>query len=115
MFMIISINDKVFNVKVCDTPEKQMKGMQNKTFDGSFDGMIFFMDGNYQSFWMKNCIVSLDILIIKDDIITKIHHECPPCNKLDCPSYHGTGNIVLELPGGMCQRLGIIEGDYVEI
>jgi uncharacterized membrane protein (UPF0127 family) len=113
--MIVNIGNNKFNVKVCDTPKEQREGMQHKTFDGSFDGMLFIMNGDYQSFWMKDCIVSLDIIMIEDDTITKIHHNCPPCRKSDCRSYHGKGNIVLELPGGKCKELGIIEGDHVNI
>ena len=113
--MKVNIGNNEFNVKVCVTPKQQKEGMQHKTFDGSFDGMLFPMKGNHQSFWMKDCIVSLDIIMIEDDTITKIHHDCPPCRKPDCPSYHGTGNIVLELPGGTCKKLGIFEGDYVDI
>lgn len=113
--MKVNIGNNEFNVKVCETPKQQKEGMQHKTFDGSFDGMLFPMKGNHQSFWMKDCKVSLDIIMIEDDTITKIHHECPPCKKLDCPSYHGKGNIVLELPGGTCKKLKIIEGDYVQI
>lgn len=113
--MKVNIGNNQFIVKVCDTPESQKEGMQNKTFDSWFDGMLFLMKGNYQSFWMKDCTIPLDIIMIEDDYITKIHHKCPPCKRIDCPSYHGRGNIVLELPGGMCKQLGIVEGDYVEI
>lgn len=112
--MNISINENNFNVKVCSTPLEQKKGMQGIVFDGSFDGMIFPMKGKYQSFWMKDCLVSLDIIMIDDNIISRIHHKCPPCSKVDCPSYHGEGNLVLELPGGTCKLLGIVEGDLVE-
>lgn len=113
--MKVNIGNNEFNVKVCETPKQQKEGMQHKTFDKSFNGMLFPMKGNHQSFWMKDCEVSLDIIMIEDDTITKIHHNCRPCKNHDCRSYHGRGNIVLELPGGTCKKLGIIEGDYVQI
>jgi uncharacterized membrane protein (UPF0127 family) len=113
--MIINIGNSDFNVKVVFSKKDTSNGMMGKRFDKTFNGMLFLMSDGQHGFWMKDCIVSLDIIMIEDDTITKIHHKCPPCRKPDCPSYHGTGNIVLELPGGTCKKLGIIEGDYVEV
>ena len=63
---------------------------------------------------MKNCIQNLDIIIIKNNVIVNIHHNCPPCHDEECSSYCGNGNIVLEINGGDCERLGIEPGDIVE-
>jgi uncharacterized membrane protein (UPF0127 family) len=60
---------------------------------------------------MKNCIIPLDIIIIKNNVIVNIHHDCPPCEGDMCGSYCGNGNIVLEIEGGSCESLGILEGD----
>jgi uncharacterized membrane protein (UPF0127 family) len=63
---------------------------------------------------MKNCIQNLDIIIIKNNVIVNIHHNCPPCQGDNCGSYCGNGNIVLELAGNSCENLGIEAGDTVE-
>jgi uncharacterized membrane protein (UPF0127 family) len=110
----IKINDNSFNVKVLSENKSQMIGMMNKTFDETFDGMLFLMGGKKQCFWMKNCIIPLDIIMIKNDVIVNIHHNCPPCMDDDCSSYCGNGNIVLELKGGTCEELGIESGDLIE-
>jgi uncharacterized membrane protein (UPF0127 family) len=88
--------------------------MMGRRFDSTFDGLLFLMGGDKQSFWMKNCIIPLDIIIIRNNVIVNIHHDCPTCNDDDCPSYGGNGNIVLELEGGTCDYLGIEAGDVVE-
>lgn len=111
--MRVKINKNIFNVKTLIDKKSQSKGMMGKKFVG-FEGLLFLMGGEEQCFWMKNCIIDLDIIIIKNNTITKIHHECPPCINKECPSYCGLGNIVLELPGGTCLDLGIEEGDFVE-
>jgi uncharacterized membrane protein (UPF0127 family) len=112
--MIVKIGNNTFNVKTLTDPKQQKKGMMGRKFDDSFDGLLFLMGGKKQCFWMKNCIIPLDIIIIKNNVIVNIHHDCPPCLDDDCPSYCGNGNIVLELDGGSCEYLGIEPGDSVE-
>jgi uncharacterized membrane protein (UPF0127 family) len=112
--MKVKINDNVFNVKTLIDKKSQSIGMMGKTFDSSFDGLLFLMGGKKQCFWMKNCIIPLDIIMIKNNVIVNIHFDCPPCESDDCPSYCGNGNIVLELEGGTCDILNIQPGDSVE-
>jgi uncharacterized membrane protein (UPF0127 family) len=111
--MKLSINDHKFKVKVQTSPEETQEGMMNKKFNKTFNGMLFVMKNQEHGFWMKNCIIPLDIIIIKNNVVVNIHHNCPPCIEDDCPSYCGNGNIVLELQGGTCDRLGISAGDTI--
>jgi uncharacterized membrane protein (UPF0127 family) len=111
--MKLSINDNIFKVKVQTSPKETQEGMMNKTFDKTFNGMLFVMKNQEHGFWMKNCIIPLDIIIIKNNVVVNIHHNCPPCIEDDCPSYCGNGNIVLELQGGTCDRLGISAGETI--
>lgn len=112
--MKVKINENIFNVKTLVDKKSQAIGMMGKRFDATFDGLLFLMGGKKQCFWMKNCIIPLDIIIIKNNVIVNIHSDCPPCNDDDCPSYCGRGNIVLELEGGSCEDLNIQPGDSVE-
>ena len=110
--MKVKINKNIFDVKTLVDKKSQEIGMMKKTFDG-FDGLLFLMGGKTQCFWMKDCIVDIDIIMIQNNTITKIFHDCPPCKHEVCLSYCGKGNIVLELPGGTCNKLGIKKGDDV--
>lgn len=113
--MKVKINDNIFKIKTLIDKKSQSIGMMEKTFDRSFNGLLFLMGGKKQCFWMKNCIIPLDIIIIKNNVIVNIHHDCPPCeDDFDCPSYCGNGNIVLELAGGTCEELNIQFSDWVE-
>ena len=112
--MKVKINQNIFNIKTLIDKKSQRIGMMGKRFDSTFDGLLFLMGGKIQCFWMKNCIIPLDIIMIKNNVIVNIHHDCPPCNDDDCPSYCGRGNIVLELEGGTCEYLNIQPGDSVE-
>lgn len=112
--MNVKINDNVFKVKVLTDQKSQSIGMMGKTFDDEFQGLLFLMGGDKQCFWMKNCIIPLDIIMIRNNVVVNIHHNCPPCEEEFCPSYCGNGNIVLELDGGSCEQLNIEAGDTVE-
>jgi len=111
MFMKLMVDDNIFKVKLAVSPESIKKGMMFQEFDESFDGMYFIMPRtSNHCFWMKNCIIPLDVLMINDNIITKIYHNCPPCDTEECVTYCGFGNKAIELPGGTCKSLGIKEG-----
>jgi hypothetical protein len=114
--MKIKINQYKIKVKVVSSPDEISKGMMNKKFNGDYLGMFFFLTPGKQSFWMKNCIIPLDIIFIgNDDTIVKIHHNCPPCDSDDCKHYTcDNADKCLELPGGLCQTWGIGEGDLVK-
>jgi len=113
--MLVNINGNPFEVKLAVTPYAIREGMMGKRFDENFQGMLFLMPnvGNH-CFWMKNCLIPLDILYIEEDRISKIHSNCEPCRDEDCTSYCGYGSKVLELAGKTCEELGIKEGDTVE-
>ena len=110
MYMELSINRKTIPVEVMETPSQKSLGMMGrKKLNG---GMLFnFPDVREQSFWMKNCIIPLDIIMLVDNKVTKIHYNCPPCTTNPCENYKGIGNKVLELNGGECKKLGIKVGD----
>lgn len=112
--MNITINDNRFKVKTVFSKKDTQKGMMNRKFDNTFNGMLFIMTGNEHCFWMKNCIINLDIVFIKNNRISKIHHNCPPCKTKDCKNYCGAGDLILELKGGTCVNLDITEGDMLE-
>ena len=111
--MKVKIRNNKFKVKVMDTPSSRTEGMQGKKFNEYFDGMLFLMETSSNCFWMKGCIISLDIIFINDNVITKIFEKCPPCYVDDCPSYCAKGSILLEVESGTCSKLGIQKGDGV--
>jgi len=114
--MKVIINDETFNVKTLIDEKSQSIGMMGKTFDETFDGLLFLMGSKKQCFWMKNCIIPLDIVFINDDMtIQHIQKHCPPCSSNDCEHYSGNGKYVLELAGGTCDECGIENGQKIKI
>ena len=111
--MKISIKNYEFDVEVMVSPKDIQKGMMGRVFTPHFNGMLFIMNESEHCFWMKNCVIPLDIIFIKNDVIQKIHHNCQPCIKKDCNNYCGYGELVLELPGNDCKIKNINEGDKI--
>lgn len=111
--MKLSINGNIFKVKIQTSPEETQEGMMFKKFDKTFNGMLFVMKNQEHCFWMKNCIIPLDIIFIDSNTITKIHHNCSPCTTDECVNYCGEGDIILEIMGGTAKKLGLQIGDEV--
>jgi len=112
MYIYTYINKNIFKTKVLREPEEIRQGMMGKRFT-RFDAALFVMNRSQSSFWIKNCIIPLDVVFVHNGIITKIYHSCPPCNKEPCENYVGKGEFVLELEGGTCKRLNIKPKDKV--
>jgi len=113
MDMIISLKNNKFKVKTVFSPKDTQKGMMGKKFDNTFNGMLFLMSDGEHCFWMKNCIIPLDIIFIGGNTITKIHHDCQPCTTDDCGNYCGEGDMILEIMGGTAKKLKLQIGDEV--
>jgi len=111
--MSVHINNQTFEAEYLKTPEDIRRGMMGR--DSLTGCMVFNMGKGHHSFWMKNCITNLDIIFIDKGNITKIHHNCKPCNSDDCENFEGNGDMVLELRGGECKKYGIKEGDSIDI
>jgi uncharacterized protein len=108
--MELSIGKNTLPIEVRDTPTQIQLGMMGRK--KLVGGMLFvFSEVREQSFWMKNCLIPLDIIMLVNRVVTHIHHDCHPCITNQCNSYQGIGNEVLELNGGDAVRLGIEEGD----
>lgn len=107
-FYLVKIGDHVFVLEECkDFP----KGLSNREHLLENEGMLFnFNDPGDRTFHMKDCLIPLDILFIKDGKVNKIYHECQPCEINECDKYVGEADSVVELLGGTCKKNNISEG-----
>jgi uncharacterized membrane protein (UPF0127 family) len=114
MYIQTHINHYIFKTRVLRKPKEIKMGMMGKKFDDKFDALLFVMNTNNSAFWMKKCIIPLDIIFIKNGKISKIHHNCPPCISETCNIYQGKGELVMEMPGGTCDAMNIKRGAKVK-
>lgn len=102
-----------FQVEVADTPAAQQKGLMFRTALAPDEGMIFPNSVPEQrSFWMKNTVISLDIIYIGPDrkVLNIMRGE--PYSTEPLPSAGPVVNV-LELAAGRSRELGIAPGDAV--
>lgn len=111
--MKLQINNESFNVEVMNTDDEKRTGMQNRDhLDGC---MLFNMGKGIHKFWMKGCIIPLDIIFVSNNKITTIHRNCQPPhrNQMNPKSYTGMGDVVLEFMSGKTDNLKIGDRVYV--
>ena len=103
-----------FRVEIARSGEEQAKGLMFRTAMGANEGMIFPMEPARQaSFWMKNTVISLDLVFIgPDKRIESIAANAVPYS-LSPLSSKGSVSAVLELNGGRAAQLGLAPGDRV--
>lgn len=111
--MKLQIKGQTVSCEMKNTADGIMKGMM---FRGRLEGCMVFVLPNRgkQSFWMKNCLIPLDLVFCDNNVITSIHRSCPPCEEEPCASYEGTGNIALEFEGGFCEQFDVAVGDEIK-
>ena len=103
-----------FRVEVARTSEEQAKGLMFRRAMGADEGMLFPFDPPRQaSFWMKNTVISLDLLFIRaDGSVESIAANAVPYS-LDPISSGEPVAAVLEIAAGRAAELGIKPGDTV--
>ena len=103
-----------FQVELALTPEQQTQGLMFRQSLRDDRGMLFvFKEPKMTSFWMYNTYLSLDMLFISQDgIIVQIHRRARPGSTEAIPSLTQVKGV-LEIKGGMADRLGIKVGDRV--
>jgi len=111
--MSVIINNQLFPAEYITTPEQTQKGMMGReTLDGC---MVFKMGKGHHSFWMKNCLINLDIIFVLNGRINHIHNDCqaPDVHIMNPPKYSGIGDHIIEFPSGTSKNWKI--GDKVSM
>ncbi len=103
-----------FFVELAQSPTQQARGLMQREFMADDAGMLFvFEKEGKRSFWMKDTLIPLDLLFIAEDgEITHIHHHAKPLDETRITSER-PALAVLEINGGMADKLGIKPGDKV--
>lgn len=103
-----------FEVEIADTPERQTLGLMYRTALPETKGMLFVHpDERELAMWMRNTYIPLDMVFIRaDGTVHRIEARTEPLSERTISS-DGPVLAVLELAGGVAERLGLKPGDRV--
>lgn len=111
-------NGTVYAVEIPRTSETRERGLMFRAALPPRTGMLFVFEttGRY-GFWMKNCMIPLDLIWIDEaKRIVAILPETPPCKADPCPIYQFDvpTRYVLEIPSGAARRENLAIGNVLK-
>ncbi len=113
--LIILPDGSTLNVELAKTPEEWAKGLMYRENLPEDYGMLFvFKNTDYHYFWMKNTLISLDIIWLNENKeIIYIEENCKPCKKEPCKTYgpNMPAKFVLEVKAGFSKKHSLKPGD----
>lgn len=110
--MNINISGIELKVKPLFSQNEIKKGIQGlESLEGM--GYLFFLSKGEHTFWMKDCLIPIDIIFIKDKKIVNIYSDCQPCTE-SCERYSEVCDMVLEVESGFCEKHQLIPGDKIQ-
>ncbi|HEY2387830.1 MAG TPA: DUF192 domain-containing protein [Candidatus Binatia bacterium] len=101
-------------VEIADTAERRSLGLMYRKELAAEAGMIFVFDeAEHLTFWMKNTVLPLDMIFIRDDrhVLGIVKNAVPfTTSSRGVP---GESRYVLEVNAGFSDRHGVADGDEV--
>ncbi len=109
-----------FTVEIAADPADRARGYMGRAAVGPKEGMLFvFEQEGRHGFWMKNCLVSLDMIWLDEALrVVDIAPSVPPCPaEGECPETMpaAPARYALEVAGGTAERNGLRPGDRVVV
>ncbi|WP_445381535.1 DUF192 domain-containing protein [Robiginitalea sp. IMCC43444] len=102
------------DIEIAETPYERETGLMYRKSMQEDQGMLFIFENEQpRSFYMKNTLISLDILFINQDLeVISIARNTEPLNDNGIPSGN-PARYVLEVNAGLSDQWGIQEGDLI--
>ncbi|MCK9256220.1 MAG: DUF192 domain-containing protein [Bacteroidales bacterium] len=115
-FYDINTQEELFKIdtEVASTDESRARGLMFRKEMLENQGMFFlFSTDEFQSFYMRNTLISLDILYVNSKMeIVDIYKNTIPEDETSLPSKE-PAKYVIEINAGLCDKYNIQIGDYI--
>ncbi|GAA0302113.1 DUF192 domain-containing protein [Rhodovulum strictum] len=100
-----------FTVEIADSEETRARGLMHRETLPAWAGMLFVYDHPQRvAFWMKDTLIPLDMLFLDPEgRVLKVHQNARPLDRTPIDGGEGV-QAVLEINGGLADRLGIGPG-----
>lgn len=111
--------EQEITLEVADNSFLQSIGLSGREYLEENHGMIFVYDEEIEelSFWMKDALISLDIIFFNSDFeVVHIIESVPICEQDPCPTYTSPkkAQYVIELNAGWVERHDLEQGDILK-
>jgi uncharacterized protein len=122
----LELGGRLFELELALTDEARIQGLMHRDKIAENGGMLFVYPSGEPypavlNFWMKNCLVPIDVIFLNPKgIITAIHEMQPPepgmhDDELIRYSSKLPAQFAIELRGGMADELGLTAGGRIEL
>ncbi len=122
----VQIKGTTFDLELALTPAERAEGLMGRKEIAVNGGMLFVFPDRPPyprelGFWMKNCLVPIDLLFLDPNgKIIAIHEMDPPSPGTpdhELPVYRSSipAQYAIELRGGRAAELGLTIGDVIEL
>jgi|SRR3989338_1876450 len=106
------------NAQVADDNDKRARGLMLVESLDENAGMLFvFEQEDFQTFWMKNTLIPLDMIFIDEELKIVDIKNAIPCTNDPCQLYksEAPAKYVLEVNGNFTKKNNIMPGNKVKI
>ena len=104
-----------FAISVADEPQERARGLMFVKEMPAMSGMLFIYDNpQHATFWMRNTLIPLDMIFVdaRGEVLN-VHRNAVPLDETIIDGGQGV-SAVLEINGGLAERLGIAVGDTLQ-
>lgn len=114
----VTLSGESFKLELAVTDDQIRTGMMGRESLADDEGMLFvFPDAEVRHFWMKNCLIPLDVVFLDDDgrIVSITTMPAPDPDDRTFPRYSSRwpAQFAIELAAGRADELGLREGDPI--
>ena len=106
------------NAEIADDNEERTRGLMFRKILDENSGMLFvFDDEDFQTFWMKNTLIPLDIIFIDKNFRIVDIKNAAPCEKDPCSMYQSSmpAKYVLEVNSRFSDKNNIRVQNIIKI
>lgn len=115
----LAMQARKIELEVARTPEQVAVGLRSRSSLPLDRGMLFVVSQPKPvKLWMKDVLVPLDIIFIRNGMVASLVENAPPCPRWkSCTIYESVKPVsyVLELPAGSASRLGVQPGKKLDV
>jgi uncharacterized membrane protein (UPF0127 family) len=119
----VTIKGKVFRLELALDEDSRFQGLSDRAEIADDGGMLFvFPDADLRQFVMRRCVIPIDIAFLDADGAVVWMHAMQVEPDPNAPEYrlkrydsHYPSQLAIELQGGTLRRLGLSQGDRIDL